>query len=61
MNARITIEAIVQSRQLTPSTLLGTLQMGHFSIGGWEWRKADPYAARFTDLAILRADGTYKH
>lgn len=61
MNARITIEAIVQSRQLTPSTLLGTLQMGQFSIGGWEWRKADPYAARFTDLAILRADGTYKH
>lgn len=35
--------------------------MGQFSIGGWEWRKADPYAARFTDLAILRADGTYKH
>ena len=61
MNARITIEAIVQSKQLTPSALLGTLQMGQFSIGGWEWRKADPYAARFTDLAILRADGTYKH
>ena len=61
MNARITIEAIVQSKQLTPSSLLGTLQTGQFSIGGWEWRKADPYAARFTDLAILRADGTYRH
>ena len=61
MNARIAIEAIVQSRQLTPSSLRGTLDSGRFSIGGWEWRKADPYAARFTDLAILRADGTYKH
>jgi branched-chain amino acid transport system substrate-binding protein len=61
MNARIAIEAIVQAKQLTPSSLLGTLEMGQFSIGGWEWRKADPYAAHFTDLAILRADGTYKH
>lgn len=61
MNARMAIEAIVQSKQLMPSSLLGTLEMGQFSIGGWEWRKADPYAARFTDLAILRADGTYKH
>jgi branched-chain amino acid transport system substrate-binding protein len=61
MNARIAIEAIVQSRQLTPSSLMGTLELGQFSIGGWEWRKADQYAARFTDLAILRADGTYKH
>lgn len=61
MNARIAIEAIVQSRHLTPGSLLATLETGQFSIGGWEWRKADPYTARFTDLAILRADGTYKH
>jgi ABC-type branched-subunit amino acid transport system substrate-binding protein len=61
MNARIAIEAIVSAKQSTPSSLLATLEQGQFSIGGWEWRKADPYAAHFTDLAILRPDGTYKH
>jgi ABC-type branched-subunit amino acid transport system substrate-binding protein len=61
MNARLAIEAIVQSRQASASALLGTLDVGKFSISGWTWRKADPLTSRFTDLATLSKDGTYKH
>lgn len=61
INARLAIEAVVQSKQTTASSLLATLDTGAFSIGGWAWRKADPFASRFTDLATLTRDGTYKH
>lgn len=61
MNARLAIEAIIQSKQLTPRSLIDTIDSTRFSISGWKWRKSDPSASRFTDLAILRADGTYKH
>jgi branched-chain amino acid transport system substrate-binding protein len=61
INARLAIEAVVQSRQASASSLLGTLGSGTFSIGGWTWRKADPFASSFTDLATLTKDGTYKH
>ena len=61
INARLAIEAVVQSRQASASSLLATLDTGKFSIGGWAWRKADPFASRFTDLATLTKDGSYKH
>lgn len=61
MNARLAIEAIVQSKQSTSSSLISTLELGRFSIGGWEWRKADAFTSRFTDMAVLSSDGTYKH
>lgn len=61
INARLAIEAIVQSKQTSASSLLSTLDSGAFSIGGWTWRKADPFTSRYTDLATLTRDGTYKH
>jgi branched-chain amino acid transport system substrate-binding protein len=61
INARLAIEAVVQSRQASSNSLLGTLDSGTFAIGGWNWRRADPFASRFTDLATLSKDGTYKH
>lgn len=61
INARLAIEAIVQAKQATANSLMSTLDIGNFSIGGWTWRRADPYASRFTDLATLSRDGTYKH
>jgi branched-chain amino acid transport system substrate-binding protein len=61
INARIAIDAITQSRSRTASSLTSTLKTGNFSVSGWIWRHGDPYATRFTDLALLRSDGTYKH
>lgn len=61
INARLAIEAIVQAKQASANSLIAALETGTFSIGGWAWRKADPFASRFTDLATLTRDGTYKH
>jgi branched-chain amino acid transport system substrate-binding protein len=61
INARIAIDAITQSRNRSASSLLGTLKMGSFEVSGWSWRHGDPLTSSFTDLALLRSDGTYKH
>jgi branched-chain amino acid transport system substrate-binding protein len=61
INARLAIEAVVQSKQASASSLLATIDAGSFSIGGWAWKRSDPFASHFTDLATLTRDGTYKH
>jgi branched-chain amino acid transport system substrate-binding protein len=61
INARIAIEAIKQNKVHTPATLIATLESSQFLISDWKWKHADPISTHFTDLALLRPDGTYKH
>jgi branched-chain amino acid transport system substrate-binding protein len=61
INARIAIEAIKQNRVHTPASLMATLESSQILISDWKWKHADPISTHFTDLSLLRADGTYKH
>jgi branched-chain amino acid transport system substrate-binding protein len=61
INARIAIEAIKQNREQTPAGLTAVLESSQFNFSDWKWKHADPVATHFTDLALLRPDGTYKH
>jgi branched-chain amino acid transport system substrate-binding protein len=61
INARIAIEALKQGRVLTSAKLTAVLEIGQFNVGDWKWKHADPVSTHFTDLALLRPDGTFKH
>jgi hypothetical protein len=61
INARIAIEALKQGRVLTSAKLAAVLEIGQFNVGDWKWKHADPVSTHFTDLALLRPDGTFKH
>ncbi len=61
INARLAIDALKQGRVSTSAKLAAVLEMGQFDVGDWKWKHADPVTTRFTDLALLRPDGTYRH
>lgn len=61
INARIAIEAVKRAQNRTPAGLVSVLESASFSVGGWEWRHADVVSTHFTDLSLLRSDGTFRH
>jgi branched-chain amino acid transport system substrate-binding protein len=61
INARIAIEAIKKAKDKTPGAIKTALEKNNFQLGGMEWRFGDQAVGRYTDLSLLRPDGTFKH
>jgi ABC-type branched-subunit amino acid transport system substrate-binding protein len=61
LNARIAIDAVKRSKNRTPAAIKQTLSSTHFAQGGIELDFGDKAVGRFTDLALLKPDGTFKH
>jgi branched-chain amino acid transport system substrate-binding protein len=58
-NARITIDAIKRAKGRSPTALKAALDNSSFAVAGIEWRFDSGNPTRFTDMAVLKTDGTF--
>jgi ABC-type branched-subunit amino acid transport system substrate-binding protein len=61
INARVAIEAIKRSKNRSQAALRVALDTQVFSFDNLEWRFGALAGGRFTDLSLLRSDGTFMH
>ena len=63
LNARALIEAVTQTKSPTKTELVSWLDNApRLDLGGYSVRYGgDKLGSNFTDLALLRSDGTYRH
>ena len=63
LNARALIEAVTQTKSPTKTELVRRLDNApRLDLGGYSVRYGgDKLGSNFTDLALLRSDGTYRH
>lgn len=61
INARIAIEAAKRASNRSSAAVAAVLDGGQISVSGWDWKNVDPTQSRYTDLALLRPDGTFRH
>jgi len=61
INPRVAIEAIKRSKDRMPASIRLALERNQFALGGMDLGFGDRSSKRFTDMALLKADGTFKH
>jgi ABC-type branched-subunit amino acid transport system substrate-binding protein len=60
-NARVAIDAIKRAKNRSPAALKAALDNTAFMVAGLEWRFDAKTPGRFTDMAVLKSDGTFMH
>lgn len=61
INARLAIEALKRSKSRSPTAVRQALEGSVFQLGGFDIGFGDKALGRFTDLSLLKSDGTFRH